>query len=303
MWRSLIAMSAASVFASTAFAQLSPHKAVDILDLVRTLQASPPPTKREFETSSTYQTRLLQWRSKALPASDSDSVLINLNPDGVICEGVSIAYDADRAAWTVIVGKSFASLLLKNRALGTFKGSNAFGVQRTVSIVEQVTVGLKGLSLDGETLMIPMDVRRARELKGNISILATAKLVAPYLETDRSTMSATVASPVEVREVINTISVDWRGMFAIDRRTGEVLGRQEGSSKKPEPSFDRHGSYLSRVRARILPHLVLTSSVSGSPVTFVEILLDSSGGIKSSKIAKPSGWSCPRITGHGLFAM
>jgi len=211
---------------------LPPAYAGDSLDaVIASLQASP---KNEFETTAQFQ-----QRAAALRPNRTFSFWME--------RSVMRRYDADRQVLKVELAIAnctyigfgpncgISSLLLSplGGSSSSYVGTNAFGVATKVTSIERRNLGLiltpqKGVSIDLET---SLDIETAKRMKDSVDVLVTVgpnqNQTASMILTGKTSLSATLSSPVETHETYVYLNMPIVAIWLADRATGEVLAKFE----------------------------------------------------------------------------
>jgi hypothetical protein len=224
---------ALSVLSLAAFAQ-GPLAVDSVVDVIRPTQASSArtlyraltmPGRGEFETTVEYQARINN-RVKG-------NFYLVLVPPSL----TELSYDADNSVMTARLGLWYDQgirFALQRRRLGTYVGTNAFGVKTTVSRILDtayyVNVPDASFRVEPDRVHFPMYADSARALKPHLSI---AFVFRPAIDTSTGTITQqsreriepTRDSPIDVTEVARKLHVNFLAVLIYDRRSGRVVHR------------------------------------------------------------------------------
>jgi hypothetical protein len=207
--------------------------------------------KGEFETTEQFQSRVGAVAADALARNNlsADDVAITVNiPD------FAIEYNADSKI--LKVGSKYTGLLstssiynssstekftyyinafegYNDKAIGSYVGSNAFGVKKQIFKVKANSVGLIVPNLssmgwpggygDQTVTLTGVSPDAAMGAKSNLAVLFVGALQAPYVETGVDNDSPTIQKPLETSTLQRAVRMIPRCTAIVNRKTGEVL--------------------------------------------------------------------------------
>ncbi len=222
----------------------SGHSAVNIFASL--IQYRADLAKSQFETAEAYrnrrrsiiQTLLLKSGRTAsdrltfvIPATDitydADTEILNLK-----LETDSYFYAdtvTDKTEFDPELNEFVTTELDRNtRSLGSAVGQNAFGIRRRYQIKRYVKHHLALLRqyIDpwSGTIMLPLEVEKARRLDGRLRIALTGQMVSPYLGYNTSRDTATITDPEEAHFHDLYLFFQPDALVVYDLPTGDVLG-------------------------------------------------------------------------------
>lgn len=191
------------------------------------------PEKREFESTAAVRQRLEVVDKEKLYAFAEDAYKWKNNPE---CD---LHYNADKAAWEVQCNTlALISIDSGQTYLGTYRGSNAFGVSKTIQKVRRVLYWLNNhsklkkpksyfLSNDLE-FTLPMQPAQAKTARDRMRILYICKLFSPenhpgFAYEREFYFEPRIDDPEEVEGIEKNINVRMISMWVYDKFTGEIL--------------------------------------------------------------------------------
>lgn len=234
--------------------------------------------KGEFETTADYEKRINNLAAiKFAPNLTAESQLVFVyrkkSPYSTP-KGIFSTYDADKQELEVNIstheitvykrnGKSILDIekLIFNAIAGNeykfedkgeYKGSNAYGVTKTVSKSQftYYSLAVKNISefatlnsylpFDSIKYQIPATPDKAKSLKENLSVLYVTRLLPPYFDIEGNTITPTFNSPQEIKQMDFVLIVELSEMIVFDGKTGEIFLKvtpgipQKKDSKKPD---------------------------------------------------------------------
>ncbi|WP_313332240.1 hypothetical protein [Comamonas sp.] len=199
--------------------------------------------KDKFETTEGYEARLLEMASREVQPGLQlgDTIAIKMGGLG----RTRFSYDADRQTAVIERGLGPGVLLINDKLAKvviadqkqvksrTTKGSNAYGVTRTITIDAYKACGIAPTNIDASHFDsvsfylsgLPPDL--ARKADGNLEILLIGKLVAPYASKTSFYDGATLSSPTEVSWDIDVLPMHVDRSVVYDGKSGTIIGVRE----------------------------------------------------------------------------
>ena len=199
--------------------------------------------KDKFETTEGYEARLQEMANQEVQPGLQlgDTLAIKVGGLG----GTKFSYDADRQTAVIERGLGPGVLLINNKLAKvvisdqkqvksrTTKGSNAYGVTRTITIDAYKACGIAPTNIDSSHFDsvsfylsdLPPDL--ARKADGNLEILLIGKLAAPYASKTSFYAGATLSSPTEVSWDIDVLPMHVDRSVVYDSKSGTIIGVRE----------------------------------------------------------------------------
>jgi len=199
------------------------------------------PKKSEYETQVAYQERVDKWKAAAVSGSIMlDSVLAFSMPLARVTalnHLIHPTFDAETARVRVqMTGEceNHAGVVMADteKVLGSYVGSNAFGVKRKVKTIFRTSLCLQLLDHPDwvnfhEPVNIDPATAKAMTRVGHLVLLGTLR--EPYRWSEMNTSSPTLDDPYKVMHLAVAILFDLQEVLIIDPVTGRVFFR----AKKP----------------------------------------------------------------------
>ncbi|MDL5036817.1 hypothetical protein QRD40_10710 [Comamonas sp. Y6] len=199
-------------------------------------------SKDEYETSEQYTLRTDAWKSNALVGNVKpiDSIAFRRDPS----LHLEYKYNADEKTlnvWTPEVNKTTAvsgklsnwdAIDVISQKESSYKAANAYGVTRQVSKTESkvCAIALSGVHYVPfqYTLRIEnIEPSKAKSIKDNLNIFYVGNIDSPYIGTIYDGTSPSLDIPFETRWTGDAVVMRVKHAWAVDRRTGEVLGKRD----------------------------------------------------------------------------
>ncbi len=242
---------AAKVVAPQNRAVATPWRPDDIGTLVdKLLVGGGARPKGEFETTEEFDKKV-----EALLRANSTDLRFELPSASLELESLDeerLTYDADSQTVTVRLRPSsiilyddysipsFQSFKIKSRTTrkSTYLGMNAFGVMKTITLIERDDFGIAlsrasrvtdkpWVAMEGVTPAI------ARALKPSLRVCLKGKLADSHVYRDSDHTDPTISSPYKVKSRKFYLLFDLEEIQLIDSRNGRVLASNNGGQGKP----------------------------------------------------------------------
>lgn len=207
----------------------SNFRGTDVPELYRRLVKATVP-KGEFETESEYQARAKAGAERQGVGPTLYAIVTAVPTQG-------FAYDADKGAYTLLLGDRFGGLTWDGsspvaatdidlggpRRRTRYRGSNALGATRTI---ERVTGFDHKLVLHQKSCDLFFTVERdlARRSKPHLAMLYVVSVGSAYASV--ATSSPTFDHPVDIELVSYCVAAQLHEVWLIDRTSGLVLGKK-----------------------------------------------------------------------------
>lgn len=180
-------------------------------------------TQGEFETSVAFEARK-RAAAQRLGIDVTRFAIITAEPaDG-------FTYNPDSGAYTLLLGfrlggqRVVHNITVKGPSKRTrYRGSNAFGVSRTVERVVAVNFDAN-LHTGVCDIDFPLSPDRARRLKPTLGILYVVSVSSAF--DDVVSSSPTLDNPSDVEIYVYGVNVLVHEVWLVDRRTGEVVAKR-----------------------------------------------------------------------------
>lgn len=217
------------------------YRGIDALQLSKALSQNPFPTRRKFETTGELEQRQRVWTEGSLLGAITPNSLLAF---GIVPSNdgdVSIVYDADKAEMVIKISPRFCGGLNKltlssaTKRLGSYLGTNVFGVKRMVMRSRVASLCLDGLQ-DIE-VRFPVTRDSAPIKRQNARVLLIGTLTAPYIDTTEDYSTPEFDAPSEVQFTFNVLKFRADELWVYNASTGEILYRPH-----EEAGFDQNGN-------------------------------------------------------------
>jgi hypothetical protein len=219
----------------------------DIAAVFREVQASGlAGAKSEFESTAQYQARLASWLVKG--GTKRYIFAFDRGAEGAFEGYYTFDYNADAELMRLTVENMLAEEPIPLRStrmvLGTYLGTNALGVKRTVtrmvkniyyvslsssSPLKLFTKDDYGLYLDPARFTWPMDPAAARANKASLSLALVGTIPLPEATEEKGLDEPTIDDPQQVLVYSRTLPFSLEELRVINSRTGATVWASQGS--------------------------------------------------------------------------
>lgn len=215
---------------------------IDAISVVLYERKKTYPEKSEFETIAAWKDRVTKWEdlplTKALRLQSPLAISVPLAKIPVLNDGVGVRFDAERQVASVQMNGEclrWAGLTLsdKEKKLGEYIGTNAFGVKKKITRIFRTTTCLQ---FDKQPDWInfhapfPMDSSVASEMARLGHLVLVGTLVEPYRDSELDSTDPTIDFPYQVTHLTARIQFAPIEIIIVNPATGGVYLR----AKKPQ---------------------------------------------------------------------
>jgi len=204
-------------------------------------------SKSEYETSAAFAERL--------DAFTANRAVIGMRPSDLFAFSVKpeISYDADASELKVTIAGDYLSSPLNvawsslSVPVGSYVGSNAFGVKKLIHKVKRTNLNLSVDTPDwflasytkrvrygvSPGFVLPVNAADAERFSQTLRVLLVGSLRAPFVTRDIGGSEPTITDPVDLTTIEQTVHVQLRAVWLYDVRTGSVVAKFDA------PRFER----------------------------------------------------------------
>jgi TonB family protein len=235
----------------------------DITAVFRAVKASGlAGPKSEFESTAQYETRLASWKG----GTKKYVFVVEKNEESVM-NGYKFEYDADSQEMRLTVGSEYLvsdtiQMRSDRTALGTYVGSNAYGVKRTITRMVEYTyfVSLyysspfELFSKDQYDILKPaqfnwrMDPTAARATKESLRIAFVGTIPSPEATEETSLTEPTISRPRQILVYSRTLPFSLEELRVLNSRTGATVA---SFPDRPKPTGGERGQQASQVNTSV----------------------------------------------------
>lgn len=229
------------------------YKGQSVAAILAALEAARPQLKKsEFETTMEYKERVARL-GRLIPGVSSRVTFVLLLPNA--------KYDADAGSFLVkpyeddpglsleymdgYDSYSFTQtsypVYLNTRTVGSFVGSNAFGMKRKIWVTATTEVRLAvpkdSVRALSRGLLVPATPQEARAVYSSLKVALTGRIVPPYGGSWQRAGRATMSDPEENHAQIYYVYFEPDTAVVFDSQTGDVLGGVDLMEKLPSARY------------------------------------------------------------------
>jgi TonB family protein len=268
----------------------------DITAVFRAVKASGlAGPKSEFESTAQYEARLASWKG----GTKKYVFVVEKNEESVM-NGYKFEYDADSQEMRLTVGSEYVvsdtiQMRSDRTALGTYVGSNAYGVKRTITRMVEYTYFVsiyssspfELFSKDQFDILKPaqfnwrMDPTAARATKDSLRIAFLGTIPSPEATEETSLTEPTISRPRQILVYSRTLPFSLEELRVLNSRTGATVA---SFFHRPKPTGGERGQQASQVNMSVYGDpLAKIWPPSNGPGSGGSIGSGSGGGVGSGK--------------------